>query len=496
MRQPARSGWSRSTRRSRRRSPARSSSGTSPRSCTRATRRWPSGGPRPCRSTARVLAELLGREELRELIDQAALADLELELQLLTAERKVRDADGLHDALRLLGDLTVEEAAARSTDPAAAAGWLDELEAVAAGDPAAGRRPGALDRHRGRGPAPRRARGGPAGRGAAGASSSRSPTRSATWSARYARTHGPFLAAGRGRAGSAWAWPWSSAGPGPAGGGRPGRRGRVPPGRFGPRVDRRRGAAAAAAALAGRVPPRGRARPAGGARPVRWARGRGSARPGPRAADLDALYPGGRAAPGRADARLGSRAPGPGRPPARLPPAACSTSSAPPARSCGPGPVRSAPTTAGSCLCAGRRRPAAAPRAACRSSSRRWPQQRPRRPGRRRGDVLPPARGRGRLHRRHRAAAALSGSWSGPATSPTTPWPRCEPWSPAAARTTRRRVPARRYGRRGPADAHPPRPARRRRPLEPGPDRRRRGGRPDPAAARGGRAAAGPARRR
>jgi ATP-dependent helicase Lhr and Lhr-like helicase len=76
-----------------------------------------------------VLAELLGREELRDLIDPAALADLELELQLLTPERKVRGPDGLHDALRLLGDLTVQEAAARSADPAAAPGWLAELEA-------------------------------------------------------------------------------------------------------------------------------------------------------------------------------------------------------------------------------------------------------------------------------------------------------------------------------------------------------------------------------
>ena len=75
-----------------------------------------------------VLAELLGREELRDLIDPAALADLELELQLLTPERKARDPDGLHDALRLLGDLTVQEAAARSTEEAAAPGWLAELE--------------------------------------------------------------------------------------------------------------------------------------------------------------------------------------------------------------------------------------------------------------------------------------------------------------------------------------------------------------------------------
>jgi ATP-dependent Lhr-like helicase len=76
-----------------------------------------------------VLAELLGREELRDLIDQAALADLELELQLLTPGRRARDPDGLHDALRLLGDLTVQEAAARVADPAAAPAWLAELEA-------------------------------------------------------------------------------------------------------------------------------------------------------------------------------------------------------------------------------------------------------------------------------------------------------------------------------------------------------------------------------
>ena len=50
-----------------------------------------------------VLAELLGREELRELIDPAALADLELEVQHLTEDRKARDADALHDLLLRLG---------------------------------------------------------------------------------------------------------------------------------------------------------------------------------------------------------------------------------------------------------------------------------------------------------------------------------------------------------------------------------------------------------
>src|SRR5438045_7248157 len=75
-----------------------------------------------------VLAELLGREELRELIDQSSLAELELDLQLLSEGRRVRDADGLHDALRSLGDMTVGEVEARCREPGEAAGWLAELE--------------------------------------------------------------------------------------------------------------------------------------------------------------------------------------------------------------------------------------------------------------------------------------------------------------------------------------------------------------------------------
>src|SRR6266536_2084914 len=76
-----------------------------------------------------ILAELLGREELRDLIDPGVLQDLELELQLLAPGRKVRGADELHDALRLVGDLSVDEACARAVDPAAVPGLLAELEA-------------------------------------------------------------------------------------------------------------------------------------------------------------------------------------------------------------------------------------------------------------------------------------------------------------------------------------------------------------------------------
>jgi ATP-dependent Lhr-like helicase len=61
-----------------------------------------------------LLRELLGAEELRELIDPAALADLELELQCLVEGRLARDADEAHDLLRRLGPLSTDELAARS----------------------------------------------------------------------------------------------------------------------------------------------------------------------------------------------------------------------------------------------------------------------------------------------------------------------------------------------------------------------------------------------
>jgi ATP-dependent helicase Lhr and Lhr-like helicase len=76
----------------------------------------------------RVLAELLGRDELRELVDPGVLQDLELELQRLAEGWKVRDRDGMHDLLRTLGDLSTEEAMARLADPDAGPRWLHELE--------------------------------------------------------------------------------------------------------------------------------------------------------------------------------------------------------------------------------------------------------------------------------------------------------------------------------------------------------------------------------
>ncbi len=56
-----------------------------------------------------LLRDLLGAEELRDLIDPGVLADLELELQRLVDGRRARDADEVHDLLRLLGPLSRAE---------------------------------------------------------------------------------------------------------------------------------------------------------------------------------------------------------------------------------------------------------------------------------------------------------------------------------------------------------------------------------------------------
>ena len=64
----------------------------------------------------RMLAELVGSEELRELIDPSALASLEAELQALDERRWAHTIDAAHDLLLRLGDLTPAELRARSTE--------------------------------------------------------------------------------------------------------------------------------------------------------------------------------------------------------------------------------------------------------------------------------------------------------------------------------------------------------------------------------------------
>ncbi|MFD4468430.1 ATP-dependent helicase [Rhodococcus sp. NPDC058505] len=73
-----------------------------------------------------LLAELLGRVELRELLDETVIERTERELQRLTEDRRARDAEGVADLLRLLGPLTDSEVVARTVaDPRE---WLAGLE--------------------------------------------------------------------------------------------------------------------------------------------------------------------------------------------------------------------------------------------------------------------------------------------------------------------------------------------------------------------------------
>ncbi|MFJ4479276.1 ATP-dependent helicase [Streptomyces xanthochromogenes] len=75
---------------------------------------------------SRLLAELLGQAELRELLDADVLSELERELQWLTEERRIKDGEGVADLLRVLGPLTDAELTERGAEP----GWAAELEAA------------------------------------------------------------------------------------------------------------------------------------------------------------------------------------------------------------------------------------------------------------------------------------------------------------------------------------------------------------------------------
>ncbi len=146
-----------------------------------------------------LLRDLLGAEELRELIDPDALADLELGLQRLVDGRRARDPDEAGDLLRVLGPLSMTELDARSVDGASVQVWVDQLvaerraflaliggeERVCAAEDA-GRLRDAL------GVAV------PLGLPAAFTEPVERPLQDLVQ--RYARTHGPFLASARRRA--------------------------------------------------------------------------------------------------------------------------------------------------------------------------------------------------------------------------------------------------------------------------------------------------------
>ena len=75
-----------------------------------------------------LLAELLGTDGLRELLDPAVVEETERDLQHLSEGRRCRDLEGVFDLLRTAGPLTASEVSARSVSDAS--GWLAELAAA------------------------------------------------------------------------------------------------------------------------------------------------------------------------------------------------------------------------------------------------------------------------------------------------------------------------------------------------------------------------------
>ena len=82
-----------------------------------------------------LLAELLGRVELRELLDPQVIASTTRQLQHLSEDRLARDAEGVADLLRVLGPMTESEITERCTTiplgrEVPVGGWLDGLLAT------------------------------------------------------------------------------------------------------------------------------------------------------------------------------------------------------------------------------------------------------------------------------------------------------------------------------------------------------------------------------
>jgi ATP-dependent helicase Lhr and Lhr-like helicase len=73
-----------------------------------------------------LLAELLGSEAIRELLDAEVVAEVERSLQRLDPARHARHVEDAADLLRFLGDLSTVEAAERGVQPE----WLAELESA------------------------------------------------------------------------------------------------------------------------------------------------------------------------------------------------------------------------------------------------------------------------------------------------------------------------------------------------------------------------------
>jgi ATP-dependent Lhr-like helicase len=139
-----------------------------------------------------LLRDLLGAEELRELLDPGVLADVELELQCLTEGRRARTADELHDVLRRVGELSAAEVDLRCEAGGSAllATLLDERRAIEIGVAGEARYAAADDAAK-----YRDALGCAIPVGLPVVFTDPVPRPLEALVARYARTHGPFLAA-------------------------------------------------------------------------------------------------------------------------------------------------------------------------------------------------------------------------------------------------------------------------------------------------------------
>jgi ATP-dependent helicase Lhr and Lhr-like helicase len=144
-----------------------------------------------------LLAELLGQDGLRELLDPAVIAEVERDLQHLSEARRCRDLEAVADLLRTAGPLTAEEVAQRCIDPdpvTGAEGWLAQLSAArrVIGVRVAGQPMWAAIEDAGR---LRDALGVPLPLGVPEAFTEPVADPLGDLVARYARTHGPFTAA-------------------------------------------------------------------------------------------------------------------------------------------------------------------------------------------------------------------------------------------------------------------------------------------------------------
>ncbi|HEX5017235.1 MAG TPA: ATP-dependent helicase [Actinomycetes bacterium] len=134
-----------------------------------------------------LLAELLGQAELRELLDPEAIDAVERRISWRTQERRLRDAEALADALRVLGPLTDDELAERGASLAEVAALAETRRIVRLRVAGEERWVAVEDLSR-----LRDALGIPLPPGVSGAFADAVPDPVGDLVGRFARTHGPF----------------------------------------------------------------------------------------------------------------------------------------------------------------------------------------------------------------------------------------------------------------------------------------------------------------